>query len=192
MDAVVVLRAARRRAGLTQHELAERAGTTQSAVAAYENGAKEPSMTTLNRLVAAAQLSMSWVLAPVDSPVVRTVEAIGRSLASGEESEALRLAADLATRLAVMTPVEATRAIEQDPGSTGDQRWDALIAGVVERVAHRAAVRTPIWTAAPHRFLDRWWFLTPYRSLHASALVDTPAELANRGVFLHESSLSSV
>ena len=111
---------------------------------------------------------------------------------SGEEAEALRLAAGLASRLAAMTPEEVARAIEHDPGSTGDRRWDALIAGVVEWAAHRAAVRTPIWTAAQNRFLDEWWFLTPYRSLHASAMVETPAELANRGVFVHESSLSGV
>lgn len=55
-----------------------------------------------------------------------------------------------------------------------------------------AGVRTPAWTAAASRFLDRWWLLTPYRSLHASFLVDTPAELANRGAFVDEASLLSV
>ncbi len=32
----------------------------------------------------------------------------------------------------------------------------------------------------------------PNRSLHASAFVSTPPALANRGVFIHESSLRSV
>lgn len=48
------LRRARERAGLTQQELARRAGTSQATISAYENGAKEPSVRTLDRLLAAA------------------------------------------------------------------------------------------------------------------------------------------
>ena len=187
-----MIRAARRRAGLTQAEMARRAATTQSAVAAYESGAKQPSWSTLSRLLAAAELSLGWVLAPASSPLRSTVEAIAGCVHINREPEALRLAADLLTRLEAMKPADVASAIDNDPGSTGDERWDALVGGLVERAAHRAGVRTPVWTASASRFLDRWWFLTPYRSLHASALVETPAELANRGVFVHESSLHSV
>jgi transcriptional regulator with XRE-family HTH domain len=192
VDAAVVIKAARRRAGLTQKELAGRSATTQSAIAAYEGGAKQPSMVTLNRLVAGAGCSIAWYLGPVKSVVHSTVEAIARSLHGDDEHEALRLAADLWTGLASLPASEVAADIEVDPGSTGDRRWDALVAGVVERAAHVARIRTPMWTASEARFLDEWWFLTPYRSLHASALVGTPAELANRGVFVHESSLGSV
>ncbi|MGH9189737.1 MAG: helix-turn-helix domain-containing protein [Acidimicrobiales bacterium] len=192
MDAALLLRTARRRSGLTQKDLARRAATTQSSVAAYETGAKQPSMATLTRLVAAADLSVVLTLVPARSPVPGVVEAIGRSVSEGSETEALRMAADLFTRLAALAPPDVAAFIADDPGSTGDQRWDALIGGLVERAAHRAGVRTPAWTAATTRFLDRWWFVTPYRSLHASALVEAPAELANRGVFVHEISLHSV
>ena len=191
MDAAVIVKAARRRAGLTQSQLAERAATTQSAIAAYESGSKQPSMATLKRLVAGAGLSIAWSLAPVQSMVSATVEAMAGSLHRHDEHAALRLAAELWGRLAGIAGDLAAE-IEDDPGSTGDQRWDALIGGVVERAAHAAGSRAPVWTAAKSRFLDSWWFVTPYQSLHASALVDTPAELANRGVFLHSSSLESV
>jgi predicted nucleotidyltransferase len=40
----------RHRLGITQSELAERAGTSQSAVAAYESGTRTPSAETLRRL----------------------------------------------------------------------------------------------------------------------------------------------
>ena len=192
MDAAVVIRAARRRAGFTQEELAARAATTQSAIAAYEGGAKQPSMATLNRVVAAAGCLVAWSLVPSLSVLHTTVAAIARSLHAGDEQEALRLAADLASGLATTGAREVAAEIEDDPGSTGDRRWDALVAGVVERAAHSSGVRTPMWTASVTRFLEQWWFLTPYRSLHASALVETPAELANRGVFVHEASLRSV
>lgn len=49
-----LLRAARQAAGLTQAELARRSSTSQSAVAAYESGAKVPSVETMNRLLGAA------------------------------------------------------------------------------------------------------------------------------------------
>ena len=53
MDAAASLRDARRRAGLTQAELARRAGTSQATISAYEHGRKEPSVETLGRLLAA-------------------------------------------------------------------------------------------------------------------------------------------
>ena len=43
MQAGDLIREARRRAGLTQRELAERLGTTQSAIARLERGGTEPS-----------------------------------------------------------------------------------------------------------------------------------------------------
>lgn len=42
---------ARRRAGLTQRELAERAGTTQSSIARWESGRSEPSFANVIRLL---------------------------------------------------------------------------------------------------------------------------------------------
>ena len=44
------LRARRQQLGITQTELARRVGTSQSAIAAYESGAKSPSAETLDRL----------------------------------------------------------------------------------------------------------------------------------------------
>jgi transcriptional regulator with XRE-family HTH domain len=54
MDAASLLRTARMRAGLTQRDLASAAGTSQSAVAAIESGRKQPTVATLERLLAAA------------------------------------------------------------------------------------------------------------------------------------------
>jgi predicted nucleotidyltransferase/DNA-binding XRE family transcriptional regulator len=52
MDAATLLRDSRRRAGLSQAELGAQAGTSQSAIARYERGTAEPSLRTLQRLVA--------------------------------------------------------------------------------------------------------------------------------------------
>jgi predicted nucleotidyltransferase/DNA-binding XRE family transcriptional regulator len=48
-----LIKEARSRAGLTQAELAERAGTSQPTIAAYESGDKVPNASTLERVLAA-------------------------------------------------------------------------------------------------------------------------------------------
>lgn len=53
MSAPALLRTARERAGLSQAALAAAAGTSQSAVARYETGVAQPSLRTLERLLAA-------------------------------------------------------------------------------------------------------------------------------------------
>lgn len=53
MSAGTVLRDARTGARLSQTELARRAGVAQSVISAYESGKREPSLRTLQRLVAA-------------------------------------------------------------------------------------------------------------------------------------------
>lgn len=51
MDAASEVRAARVGAGLSQRELARRAGTSQATLSAYEAGRKQPSVATLQRLL---------------------------------------------------------------------------------------------------------------------------------------------
>ena len=53
MNGAAVLTRARKRAGLTQAELARRAGTSQPVISAYEHGRRDPSIETLRRLVRA-------------------------------------------------------------------------------------------------------------------------------------------
>ena len=57
---------ARSRAGLTQAELAARAHTVQSAIAAYEAGRRQPTLPTLYRILAAAGFDLRARLAPAD------------------------------------------------------------------------------------------------------------------------------
>lgn len=67
-----LVREARTRAGLTQRELAKRAGTAQSVVARVERGQTSPTLDTLTRLIAAAgfNVSMELVLQPAADALV--------------------------------------------------------------------------------------------------------------------------
>jgi transcriptional regulator with XRE-family HTH domain len=58
LDAGSLLRQARRSAGLSQIELANRAGVTQSVISAYESGHRQPSLRTLAALVKAADYEL--------------------------------------------------------------------------------------------------------------------------------------
>lgn len=62
-----LIRMARREAGLTQHALALRAATSQSALSAYESGRRSPSVETLTRILAAAGFELRARLAKPDT-----------------------------------------------------------------------------------------------------------------------------
>ena len=53
MEPAALLKAIRRRQGLTQADLARRAGTSQPVISAYERGHRDPTFGTLQKLVAA-------------------------------------------------------------------------------------------------------------------------------------------
>jgi transcriptional regulator with XRE-family HTH domain len=87
MNAGATLRSARRRAGLSLRELAARAETSHSALAAYEAGRKVPTVETLDRIVRAAGYELDIELTPnVGGP---DREARGRELVEVLELAAL-------------------------------------------------------------------------------------------------------
>jgi len=74
MIAWALLQEARRRSGLTQAELANRAGVPQSTVAKIERGRRDPSLSTLERLVRAAGLELRIQLAPRDDHDLQLID----------------------------------------------------------------------------------------------------------------------
>ena len=62
-----LIRIARRSAGLTQHDLAKRAATSQAAISAYESGRRSPSVDTLSRILAAAGFELRMRLETPDT-----------------------------------------------------------------------------------------------------------------------------
>lgn len=60
--------AARRRAGLTQADVAARMGTTQSVVARIESGRNPPNLRTLEKYASAVDMRLSVRLLPGERP----------------------------------------------------------------------------------------------------------------------------
>jgi transcriptional regulator with XRE-family HTH domain len=86
-----LLREARLRAGLTQRELARRAGTSQSVVARIERGQTSPGQATLTRLLDAAGFEV-WVdLVPRPIAATHMLEDVPRILALSPEERLLEV-----------------------------------------------------------------------------------------------------
>jgi len=64
MTSHILIREARRRAGLTQSELAERAGTTQSSIARWETGRALPSIEKLQQLIRCCGFELTFAIVP--------------------------------------------------------------------------------------------------------------------------------
>ena len=58
MDAAAMVRMARRRAGLSQRELARRSGVTQATISRIESGKMSPTFDSLNALVEACGMQL--------------------------------------------------------------------------------------------------------------------------------------
>jgi transcriptional regulator with XRE-family HTH domain len=75
-DAATTVRSARARAGISLRELARRAGTSHSALVAYEAGRTDPSVATLARIVEAAGFALDVQLRPERSVADRGTELV--------------------------------------------------------------------------------------------------------------------
>ena len=62
----MLIREARRRAGVSQAELARRIGTTQSAIARLERGKTEPSLKRVREILRALGLDLRVGIVPLD------------------------------------------------------------------------------------------------------------------------------
>jgi transcriptional regulator with XRE-family HTH domain len=90
-EAAKLVRDARSRAGLTQRELARRAGTAQSVVARIESGATSPSWQTLSRLLEAAGFELDVTLRPVSPELSHMLEDVPRILRLTPEQRLIEL-----------------------------------------------------------------------------------------------------
>jgi transcriptional regulator with XRE-family HTH domain len=89
-----LVREARRRAGLSQRALGERAGKAQSEIARIERGRQDPTLTTLIRLVRAAGYDLKIQLVPHDDHDEQLIDAM-LELTPAERLDRLEAASEL-------------------------------------------------------------------------------------------------
>jgi transcriptional regulator with XRE-family HTH domain len=187
-DTGFLLREARKAAALTQRELADRAETAQPAVAAYESGARVPTLATLSRLLEACDCDLDLVARPrVRRSAASLREVAGQirlDLRDGREQDATRLLFGFADDFRGSSRPGKISLISEEPAPTGDVRFDAALAGLAEFFAAEAPVPVPEWVDGEGRFAEPWWFVTSRPAFHAYVLAHTPASFARHGVFL--------
>jgi hypothetical protein len=72
--------------------------------------------------------------------------------------------------------------LTDEPASTGDERWNVLLAALAEYLAARDGRAAPQWSEA--RRLRRFWFPFNTRSARVDTVVHAPAAFRRRGVFV--------
>jgi transcriptional regulator with XRE-family HTH domain len=183
-----LIRDARHAADLTQLTIAERAGTTQPAVAAYESGARTPSMATLERLLGACEHDIELLVRPRvrrgSTTLAELSSTIEQDLLDGREQDALRLLFGFSDDFRGSPRPGAIGLIAQEPAATGDARFDAALAGVAEFFATERGVLAPAWVDGPGRFVEPLWFIASRPEFNAYTLASTPAAFLRHGVLI--------
>ncbi len=193
-----LLRTLRREQGLSQRALAGRAEVPQPTIAEIEAGRREPTISLLSRIAESVGLSLEVRLVPLDpSSAVATGRTIADRLAGPapvrlREDGALRALIDFRDTLGRSSLEECARLVASPPGTTGDRRWDALLAAVVEDECARNGCSSPRWTNETKRFIKPFWYLSEVPALHDWEAANSPAAFVRHGVLAAEEELESV
>ncbi len=197
-DLAALIRAARRRAGWSQTQLARAAGTTRQWISLLEGGGhRRAEMGKVIATLAALGLELRSVATQPSLAPGRTwttaadaAEAIREELGRGDTDFALRmLTRALADLRALDDPTEIA-AFLVEPASTGDHRWDALLAAVISRECRTRRIPAPAWTTvAP---LTPWWFPAADPVLDARTIQRTPIDLSIKGIWLDGRALETL
>lgn len=190
-DTGTLLARARAAAGLTQKEVAERAGVSQPMIGAYETGRRQPTVPTLRRLLAAAgaSLRISVDRRSGDGARAMTIAELGEAFAEGEEETSWRYLAAFLTEYGYEPRSERRALLEEAPATTGDRRFDALLGALAEHLCFHDDVPAPGWVEDEDRFLDTFWFPTNTPAAREDALMTAPASFMRRGVFITRDTL---
>jgi transcriptional regulator with XRE-family HTH domain len=132
-DPATELRDARRRSGMSQAELSRRSGIEQSTISRIESGSSDPAWATMTEVLEAAGWMVTIQRAPTASliPTREIARAVRGWLRRGDEWAAMVEVVEATGRIHALgtEPVGGLPrwAVEQ-PASTGDQKWDTILA----------------------------------------------------------------
>lgn len=112
-----------------------------------------------------------------------SISDLARYLSYGEPfDDRWRIVVEFLKEYAHETAADRARLLAEGPMTTGDERWDALLAGLSEHLATRDRIPVPGWVVG--RTLHAFWFPFNTPGARTEALVHAPAALRKRGVFV--------
>ncbi len=86
----------------------------------------------------------------------------------------------------------ASQRFSREPPLTRSAEVDAALAALAEHLARRDNWPLPYWARKPGRYSPRWWFVTPLRGMHPTALQESPPSFRTRGIFVTAGALRRV
>ena len=111
-----------------------------------------------------------------------TLAELAGLLAAAEDNEWWRYIAEFLEEYRWEPPERRPALLVDEPPTTGDERWDVLLAALAEHLAARDGRGAPPWSES--RALRRFWFPFNTAAARADAIVNAPAAFRRRGVFL--------
>jgi len=167
-------------------------GTSESNIASYERGDKVPGRHTLQRIldaIDAGSESPIYVHGLVTTP--QAAAAIRFGIRNGwTPREHLRIVREQRSNSKwVSRPIDHQVFLAR-PATTGDRRWDALLAGSTEEMAVRSGLPIPGWTQ--HVRLMNEWFVADVPAFNDYLLAHSPEPFRSRGVMIDPDALESV
>ena len=166
-------------------------GTSESNIAAYERGDKVPGPPTLQRILAAIEAGAEsgiYVNGLVTMPEASAALRLG--IRHGWTTrELLRIVREQRSNAKWVSNPLDQRVFFARPSTTGDRRWDALLAASTEDMAARASLPAPDWTRAAR--LSGEWFVTDDPAFNDYLLAHSPEPFRSRGVMIDPDALES-
>jgi DNA-binding XRE family transcriptional regulator len=177
---------------LTAAQVARAVGTSETNVAAYERGDKAPNADTAARIDAAIAAGKNSAIFKHNLMTVPYAAAqIRQGLRRGwTTADLLRCVVECRDNAQSIHGTADVELFFAKPSTTGDPRWNALLAGSTEQLALRLAVDVPAWTSGHE--VRPFWFVGPNRAFDAYCLAHSPASMKVRGVMIDPADLESV
>lgn len=191
-EVVEGLNAALRDSGLTQAEFATALGTSASRFSAYRSGKTVPSAAFYLRALRLARnvqraRTRGWMTPQSAARQIR------RALRAADDLMALKMALQGRDHLRELlrTHDRASEAWATAPRTTGDRRWDALLAALTARAFAEAGHEAPVWTGADSRRLGGQieWVIPSLLFSEEEVRARTPPWLAEHGIYAAEHDL---
>jgi transcriptional regulator with XRE-family HTH domain len=186
------LRRRRREAGLTAARVARVTGTSETNIAAYERGDKVPGSPTLERILDAIDAGSE---SPIYVNGLITTPEASAAIRYGirhrwTDRELLRIVREQRSNAKwVSRPIDQ-KVFFARPSTTGDKRWDALLAGSVEDLTARGDASAPAWIEGIR--IDGEWFVADNPAFSDYLLAHSPESFRSRGVMIDPEALESV
>lgn len=167
-------------------------GIQRSNIAAIENGRRDPTASTIQKIADAARVRFI----PVNSDGRTSVAEAATALADAVDQNNIRRAYRVLVQVAddLTTPNPADRfVLALEPPAHITPEWDAALAGVAEWRLTQAHLPLPAWITTEHG--NRDWRWTPALSSASAGIPidveNVPEPLRNRGVLIEADELTS-